>query len=396
MRKCFRGVLSIALVGGAAGLFLLGCNPAGPITPKLVVTSVKEGAVVSHGLSRGVQPTFTHPASGGEAPDFEISGPPDYLKVTLKKITLLMDSGAADPVQYVAWEGSQTLTIDGAGTVDASGISLDVPACTLTGVRLTFASVAQVKGSILSQNMRTDTSGGTGLVSAYTTASLAWNPVTKSGGAPNFTDYNTGTAQEMDIYLQVTTSDFDVDTPSSAIISAGDSPTLTILFDLSRVLRFYNGKRGTDGADNIGTTNAFFYAFSVFPQSVATFIGDAGTIQGYEAHFNGYELNGGDTSNPHAVPGWMTLIYDPQGNFLSGMMIGDSDTSWTVCKGGIATYTEAGGLADMTYSVNTQSNNTLSSFQKQTVLDEYTPLATWNIPSLSWYGEAYFRLKLQE
>ena len=104
-----------------------------------MITSVKEGAAAAHGLPRALAaPAFTYP--GAEAPDFEISGPPDHLTVTLKEIAFTGDFGTSDQLPYVVWEGSKDLAVDGANNVDASGIRLDVPAGTVAGVQLTPAS----------------------------------------------------------------------------------------------------------------------------------------------------------------------------------------------------------------------------------------------------------------
>ena len=97
----------------------------------------------------------------------------------------------------------------------------------------------------------------------------------------------------------------------------------------------------------------------------------------------------------------MTLVYDPNGAFLSGMLMGDSDTSWTVSKGIISSYAVIAGAAAVHYSPGgTGPDFILSDFVKQTALNEYTPLATWvwDDSAHGYYrnGQAYFQLKLQQ
>ena len=52
-----------------------------------------------------------------------------------------------------------------------------------------------------------------------------------------------GPAEEapVTINLAAGTGSVNVPTPANLVVAAGDSPTLTILVDLSRMLRFYNG-----------------------------------------------------------------------------------------------------------------------------------------------------------
>ena len=48
-------------------------------------------------------------------------------------------------------------------------------------------------------------------------------------------------------------------------IAAGQTPTLTLLFDLSRMLRFYDGVKGNTGGEGPGArTTARFFADSLF------------------------------------------------------------------------------------------------------------------------------------
>ena len=395
--KTTRGFCVAAITAALLGLVLLGCGKN--ITPKLVVTSVKEGAVASHGLSRDLNaPAFSGNVVA-ESPDFEISGPPDYLTVTLKRIVL---TGDFAPSPYTAWQGSQDLRLDGTGNVDTSGILLNLPIGTLTSVELVFSPQSKVSGSILDKQILIadpGTPSNTDTISVYTTAADSYDTYSQTGGA-DLTAFETGgPAQEMDYSLFADQSETTVTTASSATIAAGDSPTLTILFDLSRVLRFYDGKRGQN--DGMGPGNAYFYT-SVFPQSVAAFIGEAGTIQGYESHYNGYESldppTPVDLTNPHAVPGWMTLIFDAQGNFLSGNLMGDSDTSWTVAKGNVTAYSQSNGSAEIQYVVGSDPAFSLHGFVRQTEVGQYTPLTTWDItaPTYLRSGEAYFLLKLQQ
>ncbi len=95
----------------------------------------------------------------------------------------------------------------------------------------------------------------------------------------------------------------------------------------------------------------------------------------------------------------MTFVFDPQGSFLSGTLMPDSDTAWTVSKGAIISYTASAGAAEIQYTPGgSDPAYRLHGFVKQSTVAQYTSLATWDITAAlySRNGEAYFVLRLQE
>jgi hypothetical protein len=148
-------------------------------------------------------------------------------------------------------------------------------------------------------------------------------------------------------------------------------PALTILFDLSRALRFYDGwnRQNQGGVNPPDPANkAYFFCHSVFWCSVAAFFGDVGEIQGYQTLYS--HISG---TNNTGIPGWMTIICNPAGDILSGILIGDDDNALTVAKGMIDTV-KAGTTYTFHYTI---SNVVITEFNKLTVLGD-SVFVRWN------------------
>ena len=167
-------------------------------------------------------------------------------------------------------------------------------------------------------------------------------------------------------------------------------PVLTILFDLSRMLRFYDGGNtiAHGGVAPLDPGNySYFFCHSAFPFSVASFLGPIGSIQGYATVFNyidsihGNELRG--------VKGWMTAIYSPDKHILSAMLNGDDDNDFTIAKGSITT---SSGTGPYSFHYNI-SEVDVSNFTPVSTLGDSTTI-TWIQPGGSpvLSGEAQFTL----
>lgn len=194
----------------------------------------------------------------------------------------------------------------------------------------------------------------------------------------------------------VITSEYDID------IVEGSNPTVTILFDLNRMLRFYNGLNPDLGHGGVNpddpTDKAYFFAHSVFLDSVGIFIGDAGRIEGYKAIYVNYDDHIGDGTQA-GVEAWMTLVFDADDNFLSGHLIGDDDNALTVAKGQISTYTvNVDGAVDFIYLLNHNLTvYNLYGFERQNNISDRSPTVVYDSDnqagSFEGLGEAEFILR---
>lgn len=348
-------------------------------------------------LELSASPTFTPVAT--PANGYIISGAPDYLKVTVSKIQVTVGS-----VTDTLWEGTKVLNVTG-GTVDISDITSNlqkIHSGTATSIAVTFASKAQVKGSLTNTSFYTTASNGNLVTgqTVYTVADAPYNAATHTGGASSYTHFTApSAAEEMDIYLSGDSESFTVTAACNTLISSGENTaTVSIVFDLNRILRFFSGgKGGSGGGVNPPdpSDKAYFFAHSLLGSFVGIFFGKPGTIEGYQTRF-------ATTGSTTSIPGWMTMIYDSNGNFLSGMLMGDDDNSLTISKGIVTSYTTAGdGSTTFKYNI---AGGTVTGFNRVSTLNYYTPLTTFSTtpdssqPSgaQSWTGSAFFQLKMKQ
>jgi hypothetical protein len=321
-----------------------------------------------------IEPTFN--------PGFINSGSPDYLTVTLRQIRLydydsIVDKEHNNYLSFVVWQGNKTLKLTGTGTVDVGDIVLDsFPAWKVTAIELAFSDTAVIKGTLIG-TFNADTSGTKFLSEVdtfYTKYQYSYNASNGSGGADSSvgrsTAFKTAPAESTTVSLQgstngmayaTTPTNFKLDT--AALVA----PSLTLVFDLSRMLRFYNGcnLQHTGGVNpNDPANKAYFFCHSVFYGSVAAFFGTPGQIQGYESVYNCTEGNCG-------VKAWMTIICNQAGNIISGILLGNDDNDFTIAKGNITTVSGSNPY-DFHYS---GSNVDITGFQKATVLGDSTIVA---------------------
>jgi len=302
------------------------------------------------------------------------SGPPDYVMVTLETIYL---EGPDESI--LVWEGEKDIMLDGSD-VDLSELNSElgqIPVGTYNRLKLVFNSTARIKGA-LTGTFDTDPAPGSQAetLTLYTKKDYAYyhDPVTPTGGADDYSVFETAPAEEMDVSIGASKDTVLVQSDYEVEIVEGGNPTITILFDLNRMLRFYNGMNPDDPTDK-----AYFFAHSVFSDSIGVFIGDAGRIEGYQAIYVNYDGFVGDGTEA-GVEAWMTLVFDANDNFLSGHLIGDDDNALTVAKGQIGTYTVdlIDGSVEFTYLLN--HNLTvyyLEGFERQGTIGSRSPTAQY-------------------
>jgi len=329
-------------------------------------------------------PSFTPDAPS--APGYIISFAPDYLKITLTKITVTV------VLPVTIWTGSTVLPVTG-GKIDVSSIVAElklIPIGTVTAITCTFQSIALVKGSITGSFYNAANLGSLVNTTVVTKAASSYNAVTALGGAADYTSFVGGASEEMQISLSSSGTTFDVTTACNTVITATSTPSLTIVFDINRVLRFYSGKN-TQGVNPSDPANkAYFFAHSLLGTFVGAFFGVAGSIQGYRTFF-------ATTNATASISGWMTLIFDGSGKFLSGMLMPDDDNTLTISKGMITSYAVQGdGTATFSYNI---AGGTVVGFKPVVTINDSTDLLAFSTTPAGLYsqpytGQCYFQLSL--
>jgi len=342
--------------------------------------------------------------SGG--PGAIISGPPNYIIMNLTQIALT-GTFSTGTTNAIAWSGNLALKVDGVNPVDTSGITLSVPTGTVTSIALTFANPGiingQVTGTVNLNGVSTAITAYTNSAYPYlsaTPASPSGAAVPATGGASSYTSFTSPTiTAPQDVKINFGTT---IVTQCSPVvtIAAGQVPSLTLLFDLSRMLRFYDGLPGNQGGGSL-PNNAYFLADSLFigftlngvTQNVgpiAAFFGTPGSIQGYSAVYSP-TTSGGATNT-----GWMTLVFDSgtPSNILYGLLIPDDDNGLVNGKGTLGFNAPVGGVYSFSYYLGS-STFTLTGFQQQTVPGAVSPTVSYNAQPYN-SGYAYYTLQLSK
>lgn len=364
----------------------------------VAVTAIKSGATLHDYVS---PPTFSNTTNF--APGWINSGPPDYLKVTLTGIDLIYDDSST--VQL--WTGSTELTLGTTGAVDVSTINAavnPVPPGNIQAVRAHFSGVATIKGTLTANFNVASDSFNAQTETFCTKAAYAYDCSTGSGGATGYTAFQPCTSpsdvQETTVALVgangsdagAAAQEFFIETASSEVIAPSDTKTLTLLFDISRMLRFYDGLSPSSGPNpGDSSSHAYFFAHTMVNTFEASFFGAAGSIVGYDTFFSAHVMD-----HYEGVEGWMSIVYGASGNFLTGMLMGNDDNALTVAKGVISDFaigsaTDAGiSSYDISYNI---ADGTVTGFIPATTITHYTDLATFT--SINGDGEAYFQLQFK-
>jgi len=300
------------------------------------------------------------------APCANDAGPADNVEITLLNITFFGASGT----NYTGWSGTDQLYVDGSGYADTSNIVLLIPTNdVITNMSATFESAGFFSGTLTgtfadgNHNLLTNADGSTNYTNTfYTTAGYPGDfngaDFTTTGGAPDWTYFTNGPAQEVAVNF-ASGDNFTVNSPVST--GQGNVSNLTIIIDLDRALRFYDGEKNTPWV------NAVFYNGLASSFIMASF-GTPGLIQGYQTEFIETNLQGYSIV---AESGWMTLIFDATTNLLCGTLFSD-DEGGTCSHGSIYSYTNNSGFVYAIWS----DTWIVSGFQQQTVLS--------NIQVVSW------------
>jgi hypothetical protein len=381
--------LSRFLVTAIAALVVLsGCG--GPVTaPSHLSLIAVSGAATSHAVTARSLDT---PAWGyGRI----VAGPPDEFIFTLKRILLegTFEGGGTVAVIWSDTNGKD-ITVSSTGAVDLGGLQdiSNVPTGTVTGVKITVAARATITGSISNASFANPSNPAnppTVVPALYTKSAKSYDALVQTGGG-TLTDFETGPAEPTYVYWNGGDNlvDQEIETPVSCTLQAGDSPTLTILIDVSRALRFYDGL-GASGPNpsDLGSA-AYFFSHSVLSHSIACFLGGYGSIQGYETVFDVTQ----HVSSAVDIPGWMTVVYDGSGNIQSAILSGDDDNALTVAKGLVTTSTTTSpGVYTFHYDI---TEATVTGFTRVSTVGSSSD-ASWAQPGGSLYGgDARFILRL--
>lgn len=359
------------------------------IPVNLQIITVSDTAEASAKALDTMPPFSTEP---GASAGYINSGSPDYLKIRIYAIVLEYDDGLI----FDLWRGEEEIALSDQA-IDISLIIADLnpaPSGRVVQVSAEIDPTGLIKGT-LTKNFRLTESDDGIEITIHTKQAYSYDAYNIEGGAESYMDFTGGEMEEAEISLGTSS----ISTPCDYELSDGENPQLTLLFDLSRVLRFYCGEHPEQqgvGPMDLGD-KAYFFTHSTFSESAALFFGTAGSIYGFKtiyASYNPEDSIGGVI--PAGVFGWMTLIFDVGGNILSGHLIGDDDNALTVAKGAIQSF-EVDGNETITFTYiigNAQGEDvtfTVSGFELLSEIGTFTPVTAFESPDQ--HGEAVFELQ---
>jgi hypothetical protein len=277
--------------------------------------------------------------------------------------TIIVKSDTIHEESYrTLWTGNKTVRFDGSSVSLSNFDTLHIPLGTLYGIYLEADPVAKAKGSV--RGLFTFGKQGDSTVSKlktyYTKSDHAWNAQTKEGGSVDPSVYETGPAEEMEIaIMQWDPNKIDAKGAQNKFLrienicttAVSDSMKLTVLFDISRTLTFYDGDTiNKNQAPSGGSYDkAYFTAHESFcgdgASIAAVFPGKVGAIEGYKVDYIWSQTDpdfDADSAGPglqndttYGGLGWLTIMYGPDGKVIGGKMFQDNGT---FCPKGTLTY----------------------------------------------------------
>lgn len=249
---------------------------------------------------------------------------------------------------------------------------------TYSKLTVDFQVRAKVKGCVTG-NFTTVGSSSTSTQGTRTYCTkTAYHTFQSTPGAATAASFETtsANAEEMDYQISKanelytdTTKTFTMDFPIKDNVTiakdAATTPTLTMMIDTNRMLRFYNQNVTQNPNPGMSSSRSYFFS-TVFEESAYVFVGTAGDIRGFQwwtdacaSNTTGATCSGSTT----VVAGWMTIIKDSSGKPLVVGAMPDDDNSLVVVKGsnkssaGIdqAAFTASGTNYDVKYTLSSDS-----------------------------------------
>lgn len=281
---------------------------------------------------------------------------------------------------------------------EGNSIEAEIPTGTFNQLAVTFRNEADIKGCIEetwgdipqgTSGNQCDEAGGeacntlaagsykvcTGVATnSATSAPITIFDLVNTAGAAaastvtdqaQFSDYVGTSATETQVNLNIRGNDenftrtadatFNIEVPT-VTLGDGDSVNLTLAFDMNLLLRFEGNvryQRGSSDATQNGdfhplaTTmnemngskelDAAYFHTSYLPDVMAVYLGEPGTVEGYEVT-SCYQFNDNGTlvaNDFRTVESWMTMIFDTAGDLVTGISTPKDDAGMVIVKGNI-------------------------------------------------------------
>lgn len=323
-----------------------------------------------------------------------VSGPPDEMKLVIKKMSLISSSGSDQITIYSNSEGKELVVksgnidlsslftryacLDNAGNpvegvecpcgldsdnkpvekdeagsckypegyVPPSGL-MEVQEGTFGSLRVEFGIGAKMKGCVTGNYSTMNNPVVQGVHTYCTNSAKSTLQATQGGTNADF-EIAPSSATEMLVQLggeePMPTSDsrtYGLNFPikGNIEIKEGQTADLTMVLDANRLLRFYNQNTPTQGPSPGSPLNtSYFFTGQVFDNSVFVFVGKPGEIRGFQTWTSACNTTPKPadricTGAGSVVTGWVTVVKDPDAKPLLLGLNPDDDNTLTIIKG---------------------------------------------------------------
>ena len=271
--------------------------------------------------------------------------------VGVTQVTLSNPDGSKSTINGCPWDDPNSSVKKGSG---GKYVASSISDGEFTYFRMYFFNKAKISGCVTG-NFKASTHVTAGKHTYCTRSNKAYT--NNTGGGAN-SDFENQAPQEMDFDLAKVgaknVEELVIDTPIEGGLKLTDPatpPSMTIVIDVNRMLRYYNMGRTDQGPNPGALTDKTYFFSSVFEDSINGFAGKAGNVYGYqwlgkfcdnveEASIPSDYIC--SSSNRGVVAGWLTVITNPSGTPLGFNFMPDDDNTAPL-KGGNR---GAGGFID--------------------------------------------------
>ncbi len=202
-----------------------------------------------------------------------------------------------------------------------------------------------------------------------------------SQGAASASDFENVSAEDMKFQIslgnelisdETATTTLNIPLTEEITISGDSSPTMTMVIDTNRMLRFYNKNFEQSINPGVPKDRAFFFN-TVFDYSTFAFVGSPGDIRGFQwwtEACSGTVTNDRlctSGSNVQTVAGWVTVVKGSDDKPLVVGFMPDDDNSWTIIKGSNKSasgldpdaFTSSGSAYDIGFQLGTDGSGVI-------------------------------------
>lgn len=328
-------------------------------TPRLVSSSGTVADVPAVPLAPSA--THTIDPSTFRVHDF-ISAPASELKIRIVGITAFGEHGSAVLFGAVDPSGQLDMSSPGvelaltSGPLDlaAAGLVLKpIPVGHYTGIQITTSRAVKVKGCVTGTFNAMSAMSGTFNGVTYTTDAVSAGTHqfctiaaksllnfengtgVPSGPVGSDAEYEAQTSPEeteLDIgalpaasAAEVRAARANINAPSAFDVDATNPVQLTLVVDMNRMLRFWPNTRTyfTPPEPQGYPAGTSYFFNNSFGQSLALFVGEPGSIEGYQINSEVCQIPICSSAPPDLSREWMTVIRDTNGDIRAGMIAPD-------------------------------------------------------------------------